>query len=159
MTVGASAAFGPVLLPETAAPARLIVCERSGRWAVALRCHLAGAGVRVHESRTFSDCWELLREAPGSFLVVEVTAAETEGLLRRLARLHREFPLARLAVVADRSQAGCQWLMREAGAVHFVCSPRQLGPLAGVVCRHLAQVPAPPQTLSERIWASLPWKS
>jgi len=158
MTVGTSSFFATALLPETAAPARLIVCERSGRWAIALRRQLAEAGVQVHQSRGLADCWELLREAPGSFLVVEVAPAETEGLLRRLARLHREFPLARLAVVADRAGAGCQWLLREAGAVHFTCSPRQLGPLAGVVCRHLAQVPAPPQTLSDRLWASLPWK-
>ena len=52
--------------------------------------------------------------------------------------------MARLAVVADRSLAGYEWLMREAGAVHFVCSPRQVGPLAQLACRHLAQVPPPP---------------
>ena len=74
-----------------------------------------------------------------------------------MARQPREFPMARLAVVADRGLAGHEWLMREAGAVHFVCSPRQVGTLAQLACRHLAQVPPPQQSLAERIWASLPW--
>jgi hypothetical protein len=67
--------------------------------------------------------------------------------------------LAEVAVVAARSLAGWQWLVREAGAVHFSCSPRQLGPLAEMACRHLASVPLPPQSLTDRILAGLPWGS
>jgi ActR/RegA family two-component response regulator len=144
--------------PETGAAARLIVCERTGRWAVALRRELADAGVRVHEARAVADAWQMLAESPGSFLVVELTAANAEGLLRRLTRLERDFPLTRVAVVADRALAAYEWLLREAGAVHFTCSPRRLRPLAEAACRHLAQVPAPQQSLGERIWATLPWK-
>ena len=143
-------------LPPSGA-ARVIVCERSGRWAVVLRRELADAGVRVYETRTLADCWQWLHEAPASFAVVELTAAVAEGLLCRMAGFDRELPTARLAVVAERSLAEWEWLLREAGAVHFTCSPRRLGPLARVICRHLAQVPATPQTLTERIWAGLPW--
>ena len=50
------------------------------------------------------------------------------------------------------------WLVREAGAVHVVDSVRQVELLARLACRHLAQVPPPQQTLTERIWAGLPWK-
>jgi len=138
--------------------ARLVVCERTGRWAVALRRELAGAGVRLREARNLADCWEGLAASPASFLVIELRASTLEELLRFTARLQQDFPIARLAVVADRRLAAYEWLMREAGAVHFTCSPRQLGPLARLACRHLAQVPTPPQTLTERIWASLPWK-
>jgi hypothetical protein len=138
--------------------ARLIVCERTGRWAVALRRELADAGVRVYETRHLSDCWEQLGQSPASFVVVELTAASAGGLLRRMLGQHREFPLARLAVVADRSLAAYEWLMREAGAVDFARSPRQLGPLARLACRHLAQAAAPPATFADRLWAGLPWK-
>ena len=93
---------------------------------------------------------------PASFAVVEL-GANVGGLLRLLAAQPRQFPAARLAVVADRSQAGYEWLMREAGAVHFLCSPRQVAVLARLACRHLAEVPPPQQSLAERIWASLPW--
>jgi hypothetical protein len=136
--------------------ARLIVCERRGRWAVTLRRELAGAGVRVWETRTLDDCWRELAESPSSFMVLELGGDMAE-LLGRMARQPREFPAARLAVVADRELAGYEGLMREAGAVDFLCSPRRVGSLAQLACRHLAHVPQPQQTLTERIWANLPW--
>jgi hypothetical protein len=135
---------------------RLIVCERTGRWAVALRRELAGAGIRVWETRTLDDGWTELAQSPASFMVAEL-GHNVARLLSRMGRLPREFPAARLAVVADRSLASYERLMREAGAVHFVGSLRQVGPLARLACRHLAQVPPPQQSLTERIWASLPW--
>ena len=149
--------YASVLLPDGAAAARLIVCERSARWALALRWELAAEAVRVYETRNLADCWKMLAEAPASFVIVELSAAGIADLLRRMAPLERDFPLARVAVVADRSLAGHQWLMREAGAVHFTCSPRLAGPLARLAFCHLAQSPAPRQSLSEQIWATLPW--
>ena len=146
------------LVVESALPARLIVCERTGRWAVTLRRELAEAGVRVWETRTLADCWTELAASPASLVVLEL-GGDVAGLLGRMARGPREFPQARLAVVADRGLAGYEWLMREAGAVHFVASPRQVGTLAQLACRHLAQAPPPQQSLTERIWASLPWAS
>ena len=137
-------------------PARLIVCERSGRWAVALRRELGEAGVRVWETRTLPDCRDELLANPASFVVIELLP-NIGGLLRLLETQPRQFPLARLAVVAGRSLAAYEWLLREAGAVHFLCSPREVGVLARLACRHLAEVPQPQQSLTERIWASLPW--
>ncbi len=178
------------LIIETSPAARLIVCERTGRWAVALRRELAGSGVRVWETRTLADCRGELSKSAASFAVVElgigkrisgglsqfsfdengtvpfgsatvidlpVLGRHVAGLLRFLARQPREFPAVRLAVAADRELAGFEWLLREAGAVDFLCSPRQVGRLARAACRHLAQVSPPPQSLSERIWAGLPW--
>lgn len=138
--------------------AQLIVCERSAHWAVALRRELVHTGVRVWETRSLTQYWDALADAPASFVVVELTAAAADDLLRRMARLPREFPLVRAAVVADRSLADYEWLLRESGAVHFTCSPRQVAPLAETACRHLAQVPVPQQSLTERIWNSLPWE-
>jgi ActR/RegA family two-component response regulator len=141
---------------ENSSAAKLIVCERRGRWAAALRRELAEAGVRVWETRTLADCRDELVANPASFAVVEL-GTNLNGLLRLLARWPRRFPLARLAVVADRAQAGYEWLLREAGAVHFLSSPREVAVLARLACRHLAEMPPPQQTLAERIWAGLPW--
>jgi len=163
LAAAGTAASGPATAaasspaPPASLPARLIVCERSGRWAVTLRRELAEAGVRVWETRTLADCWEELAASPASLLVVEL-GGDVAGLLRCLARLPRQFPRARLAVVADRSLASYEGLMREAGAVHFLSSPRRIGPLAQLACRHLAQVPPLQQNLTERIWAGLPWE-
>ena len=141
---------------ESPSAAKLIVCERTGRWAVALRRELAEPGVRVWETRTLADCRDELIANPASFAAIEL-GANVAGLLRLLAMQQRQLPAARLAVVANRSQAGYEWLMREAGAVHFLCSPREVAVLARLACRHLAEVPPPQQSLAERIWASLPW--
>jgi hypothetical protein len=140
-------------------PGRLIVCERAGQWAVALRQELAATGIRVWETRSLADCWDALADSPAAFLIVELRAENTGELLRRMAQLQREFPLARIAVVAARRLAAYEWLVREAGAIHFTCSARALTPLTQAAVRHLAGVPVPQQGLAERIWASLPWSS
>jgi hypothetical protein len=143
--------------PSVASAARLIVCERSGEWSAGLRLELANSGVRLWECRRVAEAWAALTETPCAFVIVEATRANLSDLVERLSWLRRDFPDARAAVVADRRLAGCQWLLREAGAVHFLVSTRQLPPLARMVVRHLANVPVPEQTLTERIWASLPW--
>jgi len=139
---------------------RLIVCERTGRWATALRRELSGP---IRQTRSLSQCWKELSAAGAGFAVVELTEGNVKDLLRRMARLERDSPFVRLAVVAARRLTGYEWLMREAGAVHFVCSSRQLGPLALLASRHLENLlqssqTSPSQDPSERIWASLPWQ-
>jgi hypothetical protein len=144
-------------LPHSAPAARLIVCERAGQWSAALRVELAESGVRVWECRRLAEAWSALAETPGAFVIAEVTQENVAELLERLSWLGRDFPFARAAAVADRGFAQYEWLVREAGAVHFMTSPRRLAPLAGIVLRHLANVPVPEQPLVDRIWATLPW--
>jgi hypothetical protein len=135
----------------------LIVCERSGSWSVALRSELAEAGVRLRECRSLPEAWEALAQTPAAFVIAEAAHENIENLLRRMVWFSRDYPQARIAVVAQRNMARFEWLLREAGAVHFLTSPRRLAPLAGLAVRHLANVPPPPQTMVQRIWASLPW--
>ncbi len=145
-------------LPPGAGRARLVVCETSGRWAVALRRELASA-VRILETRSVDHCWQALADAPASAAIVELTGANADTLLGRMLRLGRDLPLCRVAVVADRKLAGYQSLMREAGAVDFVASPRRLGPLANLACRHLDRAPEHQQGLLRQIWSNLPWST
>jgi len=139
--------------------ARWIVCERTGRWALGLRREPAAAGLRLHEVRSLAECWEMLGQFSASFVVVELTAGHAPALLARLARWEREYPLARMAIVADRALGASEELMREAGAVWFTASPRELGPLAAIARQHLEQAPKPEMTVVERIWSGLPWGS
>jgi DNA-binding NtrC family response regulator len=138
-------------------PARLVVCERTGYWAVALRRELGDAGVRVWETRLLADCGAMLSDAPSSFSVLELNEGKIGELLDFITSWQSQFPLFRFAVVAHRNLDCYQWLMREAGAVDFISSPRKVDALAQAACRHLAQMPALPQSLTERIWANLPW--
>jgi len=100
----------------------------------------------------------MLARHPASFVVAELTRSGVPALLDRMASLEREFPLARVAIVAERALATCEWLMREAGAVHFTVSPRELKPLARLAARHVQAAPRPQLSVAERIWASLPWR-
>ncbi|MCC6123738.1 MAG: hypothetical protein IT426_02145 [Pirellulales bacterium] len=140
-------------------PARLIVCERHGRWAVLLQRKVAESGVRVCETRSLADCRAEIALSPASLAVIELPSINLSELLKTVRLWERDYPLLRWVAVADRSLAGYEWLLREAGAVHFTCSPRQVAPLAQLACRHLAQIPPPSLNLAERIWASLPWET
>jgi len=181
MTHETDPASRSVLLPEGAAGARLILCERTGRWAAALRRELGGEGTgpfclkdpkdaphhvplsphpsRIEETRSLSQAFRVLAGGPASFLIVELSRANVDSLLEHMTDLPRRFPLARLAVVSDRRLSGYRWLVQEAGAVWYTSSPRRLASLAGLACRHLALAPKQRRGLREQIWASLPWGS
>ncbi|MGD0518835.1 MAG: hypothetical protein ABSA26_14970 [Thermoguttaceae bacterium] len=143
-------------MPHEAKPGRLVVCERTGRWAAALRCELSGAGLRVWETRSLADCGTLLAESPASFAVLELSEKKIGEILDFIRHWQAEFPLFRFAVVADRDLASYKWFMHEAGAADFICSVRKIGAVTRTACRHLAQSPPLPQSLTERIWANLP---
>ncbi|MFW6125381.1 MAG: hypothetical protein ACOC46_04465 [Pirellulales bacterium] len=139
-------------------PPRLILAARSGFWAATMRAELAEAGLRLHEAGTLEAAWRQLDEAPASFVIAELTRPNAARLVDCLFNLSRVRPRARAAVVAARALADYAGLMREAGAVHFTCNPRRLGPLIDAACRHLAAAPAEvPASLTDRIWSTLPW--
>jgi hypothetical protein len=150
----------PDILPASqsamSARPRVIVCERSGRWAAALRRGLARE-LSLRETRSLAECEAELREAPGSFLVVELTATNLGSVLELLARVGAEYRWSRIAVVAERSLAECEWAMREAGAIHFASSTRKAAELARLAERHAALVPRPKRSLAAQVWDSLPW--
>ena len=116
-----------------------------------------GQGRRIHEARSLCDAWSLVERYPGSFLVVELTTANAEALLGRIATFQRDFPWACLAVVAERSLVDYEWLARELGAVWFATSLRELAPIARLARRHVERAPAPRGDVAERIFSGLPW--
>lgn len=144
--------------PAKSAGARWIVCERSGRWAIGLRREAGAAGIRLYETRSLADAWSMLEQFPSSFLVAELTLANVQTLLDHMAGLRRAYPLARIAVVAERSLAEYEWLAREAGAVWFAASPRELRPIAVIAERHVRLAPVPAGDFVQEIWDALPWK-
>jgi hypothetical protein len=146
--------------PAAVAPARWVICERSGAWAVGLRREAAEAGsqdLRLYETRSLADAWAVLDQSPASFLVAELTDANGDSLAERVADMERRFPHARVTVVCERSLAQYEWLVREAGAVWFAVSPRDLKPIVALARRHLQRAPRPPRDLAQQVWSSLPW--
>ena len=138
--------------------ARLIVCERTGRWAIALSRELRGCRTRAYQTRSLAECWDMLGEYRASFLVIEVTRSNLDVLLSRLPEIERRFPAARVAAVGNRAMAACEFLLREAGTIHFTTSERLLQAFAVAGQNHLKHVPKPRLSLVETIWDTLPWK-
>ncbi len=149
--------YQAAVLPGSGPVARLIVLERSGAWAVALRRELPLAAIRLEQTRSLSDGWAALHQAPASFLVLELTAANWAMVLERLLWLPRDFPLARVALVADRRLAEALWGLRPPSVVDLITSPRRISGLARAVRRHMAGLHSRPMSTVERIWSELPW--
>lgn len=160
-----------------AARSTLVVFERSGSWAVAIRQALArsaakaggaakasaeapGANAtpcRLVETRTVSDCREALSRTPDALVAIALAPETCDDGLALLAAIADEFPSARAVVLADRKMRSYEWLARELGAAHFACSPRRMDEICAVLGRHAANRPAPARGTAERIWETLPW--
>jgi hypothetical protein len=134
--------------------ARLIVCEKRGGWAAALRRQWKG---RLYETRSLDACWQMISEWPHSFAVLELTPDNCEELIRRLGDLDREYPGAVAVIVTERQLRPWEWLVREAGAAHVTASPRCLGAVSRLASRHIAAAPDLNLSPAQRILASLPW--
>lgn len=149
--------MAPTSPPHSAVLARLLVCERNGMWAAALRRALPPKSPRIEELRTLAECAPALDASPASFGVLELAAAPLRTL-HRLAAWSRDYPRTALAVATSASLAWLAADALEAGAVAVVTSPRQAEDLARMALAHLARVPRPPQELTERVWSELPWR-
>ena len=134
----------------------MIVCERSGRWAVALAPHLAPS-MRLRQTRSLAECAAVMDRAPASLLALEATRENLAGVLALLVDVTKKFPRARAIVLADRGLESYEWLLREAGAVYFTVSPRGSHDLALLAGRHLERACAPQADLAAQIWDALPW--
>ena len=135
-------------------PGAVIVCERSGRIAAALRRRLPGH-VPLLENRTLDECQQALVQWPASFVVLELTVGAFERTLRVLESLGRRFPQACSTVVGERKLEPFEMLLREAGAIHVLFGMRHMQELSRLAGRH-AESFGQPATLAEEIWQRLP---
>ncbi len=136
----------------------LIVCERSGHWATRLRDVLDSDLVPICETRSARECLAQCERFGASACVLEMTDDNVETVLSLLTTLARGFPRAAAVILAQRGLEPLGRLAIELGAVHFAVATRDLAPVAGILRRHRATVPAPGRTtLSDRILDSLPW--
>ncbi len=138
--------------------ARLIVCEKRGKWAVALRARLAENQTRLLETRSLDECWHELERRPCSFLAVEVFRSNLDSICRFLMRVGQRYPQVRSVCVGEPDLNAGEYLLRETGALHISYNTRQLNVAARMARSHFANFPAGEST-KEGIWARLPWKN
>lgn len=139
--------------------ARFLVCEKTGRWAVALRRERTGSLLRVYETRGFVECRRELERSPASFVAMELTVGNAARLADWIERVSRELPESRIAVLGQRDAALYEGLVREAGAICVTFSPRQLGAVVRMAEQCLAAAPEVEQTFREQVRKRLPWKA
>src|SRR4051794_21087706 len=134
----------------------LIVCERRGVWATALARHLP-AGVHMVQTGAVGECAAELDLWPAGFLVLELARDNLASVLELLGGLEWQFPAARAVVVAPRDMLNYEWLLREAGTVHFSVSPRESQLLARVAERYLRAAAQSIEGPVARLWAQVAW--
>jgi hypothetical protein len=139
--------------------ARLIVCEKTGRWAVALRRELAPHGVRAYETRSLAECRRELEQHPASLVALELTGGNAAQLGEWIERISREFPGARLVVLGSGEARVFETWVREAGAVGAAFSSRRLGAIARLARRHLAMAPQEELGFRGQVQRRLPWRT
>lgn len=139
----------------------LIVCERTSRWAVAIRWALggkaAGQGLRVYEARSLTDAWERLVRAPASVIAVEAEAVSVDALAERLRRMPAQFPQARSVLLGASATGMMARLWRELGVTYLVATPRGVDAVVRLALRQHERQPALQSGLRGQIWQRLPW--
>lgn len=143
---------------------RLIVCERTGRWAMAWRPWLTEGEIALHQVRSLSQCRQALDETPSAAVALDAGSIASQGLFAAIADWTGHFPRAIVIVTAPPSWLPDEFVLREAGALHVGYSPRTLGAAATLVRRHLAngarensQPEASAESLEQAIHRRLPW--
>lgn len=139
------------------ASARLVVCEKSGRWAAQLRRLLQGDGRWVCETRSVPQWLDALAEHAASLCVAEATTNNFEQLHAALTRSREEFPLACTVIASDELPADAIWALREAGAIDAVDALRRLDRVVTLWRRQTEKFPPRRETELDRVLAALPW--
>lgn len=147
------------------ASAGLIICEKTQRWAVALRaalrCAVGGErngseGKRIVETRSLSQAEAAWCESFDSILAIEVTAANLAAVVELLLRIGRQ-PHAAVIVLLDAEVAAAEALLLEAGAVGVCRTICDAPAAARLMRRHWERVPAKAVDPAGNISARLPW--
>jgi hypothetical protein len=163
---------------------RWIICERSGRWAPALRVTLLGnpgTSRRLEPILELTDLDELHRHVQrgANFLVLlEIQRRNFGDVLAWIASVGARYPAARIVALLDENLAdhleftasaadegrSIVDALHEAGVWDVVESPRRLGAFLAAVqtCRVLEQAPltfgVDAQSITEWAYSLLPWQ-
>jgi hypothetical protein len=162
-----------------------IICERTGRWAAALRVGAARrspttvSAPRIHETRSLNELAERLYARPLSLTLLEVQTSNVGKLLHWLARNSPRFPRARFVALLDRmlterTDSGGEQLsveshdvvaaLLESGAAEIADSPRRLRHILAFAEKHAASVrnlprrSSEPQSIADWARSQLPWQ-
>jgi hypothetical protein len=135
----------------------LIICEKMGRWAAALRLALEGQEPHIVETRSLAGCERALAKSPWSLMAIEATAANLEAVLDFVLRATARFPHLSVVVLLDSDASEAAALFCEAGAIGVVVSLLEAPRLARLARRQFAIAPQHEPGLAEFVASRMPW--
>ena len=141
---------------------RVILFESQGDWAALVRPRTP-AGVALVETRSIDETLERLCDVPNALVLVQWQPARGRQLVDLLQSVRRDFVAAHAAVLGNREPRDLEILVREAGAIEYFDSTRQIASLMALISHHIEQsttsAPAAESdfSLEDRIRANLPW--
>jgi hypothetical protein len=136
---------------------RLIVCEKTNRWAAALRAALGRSPLQVVETRSLAGCESALIEAPASLAAVEVTAANLDQAVEFVMQTGRRFPRALVVALLTEEAASAERLIQEAGAIDVIGSVLDAPRIARLARRQFALAPPEELGFHELVRQRMPW--
>ena len=143
------------------------VCERTSRWASAMRIALAADGTphRLRETRSLSELEAELVDRPTSLTAIEVHRGNLADVLAWLPNARQRFTRPCFVALLDRTLADDMGsvgdVLIEAGAQSIATSPRRLDEILSLARRHAANPRITDENvpLTARVWATLPWQA
>lgn len=133
-------------------PVALVVLEQRGTWAGPLRHAVGGIAVPFRETRSPTECLEVLAGHPASVVCVELGRRQLPLLDTLVHEGPDRFPSVRWVVLVRRWQACDAATWSELGASYVTVSPRQLTPVRSIVERQMLEHPAPKVDRLTRWW-------
>jgi hypothetical protein len=143
--------------PEQSA-ARLILCERQDNWATALVRTDRDVRDFLYETRSLQQMREALEISPRSFLGIELTETNFDTVLEMIICLPQSYPQAIAVILTNRYLRRYEWVLRQAGAIAFLVSDRNLRSLIEMARRHIDLTTSDSPNPVQNIWQRLPWK-
>lgn len=137
--------------------AKVIIYEKSGRWAAALRGVWPGWQRSLVETRSLPDLWRELSAAPSSLLLLEATTVNGLSVAKCVSDVQRTFPAAQMAVLVERALCEIVWPLRELGAIHAVVATRNVAQLVPLIEQQLKLHEVPGSVPVREILDQLPW--
>lgn len=138
--------------------ARLIICEKTPRWALALRAADEESSLPLVETRSLTQCAAALVESPASIVLIEISEANFEAALALINRVRERPPLAHVIAAIAPESIAATGLLQEAGAILVVTSTLEAAQAVALARRHFGQCPND-EGLDLRAWVAqrMPW--
>jgi hypothetical protein len=137
----------------------LILCEKTGHWATALRVIAPPQQPALVETRSLSAAQTALVDASASVVAVHATPDNLTSVVAVMQEALREYPLARFVGLLGPEDTALDVVLREAGAIDVIASVLDLPRLTQLAERHAARVPKGEVPVAELVQARMPWKA